>query len=103
MKILPICLIYRIFLLSSNSEHLEEVSTAERIDLVKADAVRRWGQIIMSFVFVTGMIAYLGWYLVYHADDEFRNMVAIGMYTLFAMAVGAALAIFGLGRTVGRK
>lgn len=89
--------------MSGNSEHLEEVTTAERIALVQADAVRRWGQIIMSFIFVIGMIAYLGWFLVYHADDDFRNMVAIGMYTLFAMAVGAALAIFGLGRTVGRK
>lgn len=84
-------------------EHLEEVSTQERIDLVNADSIRRWGQIIMSFVFVGAMLAFLGWYAFVKADDEFLNMMAIGMYTLFAMAVGAALAIFGLGRTVGRK
>lgn len=84
-------------------EHLEEVSTVERIALVQADSIRRWGQIIMSFVFVGAMLAFLGWYAFVKADDEFLNMMAIGMYTLFAMAVGAALAIFGLGRTVGRK
>ena len=95
--------LYYYFNMSENTNHLEEFSTSERIALVQADAVRRWGQIIMSFIFIVAMIGYLGWYVVYHADDEFRNMMAIGMYTLFAMAVGAALAIFGLGRTVGRK
>lgn len=90
---------------SKNSlpEHLEEVSTAERIALVQADNIRRWGQLIMSFLFIGGMLGYLGWYLVVKADAEFQEMVAIGMFTLTSMAVGAALAIFGLGRTVGRK
>ena len=84
-------------------KHLEEVDTAERIALVQADKVRRLGQLILSFIFIGGMVVYLGWYTVFKADDAFQNMVAIGMYTLFAMGVGAALAIFGLGRTVSRK
>jgi len=84
-------------------EHLEEVSTAERIELVQGDRARRSGQIVMSFVFVISMLGFLGWYAVNKAGDEFLNMMAIGMYTLFAMGVGAALAIFGLGRTVGKK
>jgi len=90
---------------SKNSipDHLEEVATKERLEIVKADATRRWGQIIMSFIFVGAMLGFLGWYAMVKADAAFLNMMAIGMYTLFAMAVGAALAIFGLGRTVGRK
>lgn len=84
-------------------EDLEEVTSAQRIKLVQADSIRRWGQIIMSFIFVGAMLGFLGWYAFVKADDEFLNMMAIGMYTLFAMAVGAALAIFGLGRTVGKK
>ena len=86
-----------------SSDHLEEISTAERIALVKSDNVRRWGQLIMSFMFVGGMMGYLVWYLVTQADGEFKEMVAIGMFTLASMAIGAALAIFGLGRTVARK
>ena len=89
--------------MSENSDHLEELSTIERIALVQDDRVRKYGQLIMSFVFVGAMLGFLGWYAIAKADDEFLNMMAIGMYTLFAMAVGAALAIFGLGRTVGRK
>lgn len=84
-------------------DHLEKVSTKERIALVQDDRVRRIGQLVLGFIFILSMIAYLGYYLSYHADDAFRLMAAIGMYTLFAMAIGAALAIFGLGRTVGRK
>ena len=84
-------------------EHLEVVSTAERIALVQSDKIRRYGQLAMAFIFVFGMISFLAYYIVVHADAEFLNMMAIGMYTLFAMAVGAALAIFGLGRTVARK
>ncbi len=83
--------------------HLEEIDTLERIALVQADKVRRIGQLVMSFIFVGAMLGFLGWYAIVKADDAFLNMMAIGMYTLFAMAVGAALAIFGLGRTVGRK
>lgn len=84
-------------------DHLEEISTKERIALVQDDRIRRWGQLIMSFLFVGAMLLFLGWYAMNKADDDFLSMMAIGMYTLFAMAVGAALAIFGLGRTVGRK
>ncbi len=84
-------------------DHLEEISTAERIALVQADNVRRWGQLILAFLLIGGMMVYLGWYTMVKADASFQEMVAIGMYTLFAMGVGAALAIFGLGRTVGRK
>jgi len=84
-------------------DHLEEISTKERITLVQDDRIRRWGQIIMSFLFMGAMLGFLGWYAIVKADEAFLNMMAIGMYTLFAMGVGAALAIFGLGRTVGRK
>ncbi len=89
--------------MSSASDHLEEVSTAERIELVKGDNIRKMGQIIISFILIGSSIAYLGWYTVTTADAEFQKMVAIGMFTLVSMGIGAAYAIFGLGRTVGRR
>ncbi len=84
-------------------EHLEEVSTAERIELVSQDDVRRKGQIIIAFVLIGFMLGYLTWFLVFRADDSFLQEFASRMETLVIMGVGAALAIFGLGRTVGRK
>jgi len=39
----------------------------------------------------------------YKADDEWLTGFADRMETLLIMGIGAALAIFGLGRTVGRK
>ena len=84
-------------------EHLEEVSTAERISLVEGDDIRRKGQIIIAFILIGFMLGYLAWFLVFKADDSFLSEFASRMETLVIMGVGAALAIFGLGRTVGRK
>ena len=84
-------------------EHLEEVSTAERIELVDGDNIRRTGQIVIAFILIGFMLGYLSWFLVFRADDSFLSDFASRMETLVIMGVGAALAIFGLGRTVGRK
>ena len=84
-------------------KHLENASTVERIDLVKADSTRRWGQIIMAFILIGGAISYLFYYTIFLADAEFKLGLAQDMRVLVIMGVGAALAIFGLGRTVGRK
>ena len=84
-------------------EHLEEVTTAERIELVSEDNVRRTGQIVIAFILIGFMLGYLSWFLVFRADDSFLSDFASRMETLVIMGVGAALAIFGLGRTVGRK
>jgi len=83
-------------------EHLEEVSTKERIELVKNDNVRRWGQIIISFILIGFSLAYLAYFTIYEADDEFKTFMANAMLTLAIAGIGAAYAIFGLGRTVGR-
>lgn len=85
------------------SDHLEEISTKERIDLVSNDSVRRWGQIIISFILIGSILAYLGWYSMYQADADFQKGLAEDARVLIIMGTGAALAIFGLGRTVGRK
>lgn len=85
------------------SEPLEESSTKERIKMVQNDSVRRWGQIIIAFLLIGSMMGYLGWYTITQADGEFRLSMAEDMRVLMIMGVGAALAIFGLGRTVGRK
>jgi len=85
------------------SDHLEEISSQERINLVSNDSVRRWGQIIISFILIGSVLGFLGWYVVYKADEEFLKGIAEDARVLIIMGTGAALAIFGLGRTVGRK
>ena len=87
----------------SAEEHLEDVSSKERINLVKNDSVRRWGQIIIAFILIGSMIGYLGYYTITQADAAFQKAMAEDMRVLIIMGVGASLAIFGLGRTVGRK
>lgn len=87
----------------SENTNLEESSTKERIDLVNDDSVRRWGQIIVAFVLIFSAIIYLGYYALFVSDAEFKLSLAEDMRVLVIMGVGAALAIFGLGRTVGRK
>lgn len=87
----------------TKDEHLEEISSKERIQLVRNDSIRRWGQIIISFILIGAMIGYLGYYTVVIADAEFQKAMAQDMRVLLIMGVGAALAIFGLGRTVGRS
>ena len=89
--------------MSQDTDHLEEVSTKERMELVDGDNTRRKLQIGLAVMFIVGAISYLGGYLIFEADAEFKKMVAIGMFALLSGGVGAALAIFGLGRTVGRK
>jgi len=88
---------------SSETDHLEESSTKERIDLIQGDSVRRWGQIIIAFVLIGSAISYLGYYTIVLAEAEFKLSLANDMRVLVIMGIGAALAIFGLGRTVGRK
>jgi len=89
--------------LSEKSDHLEEISTKERIELVNGDSVRRWGQIIIAFTLIGSAIGYLGYYTIVLAEKDFQLALAEDMRVLVIMGVGAALAIFGLGRTVGRK
>jgi hypothetical protein len=52
---------------------------------------------------VIATIAYLGYYALYLADADFKLGLANDMRVLIIMGVGTSLAIFGLGRTVGRK
>ena len=87
----------------STPEHLEEITTKERIKLVQTDSVRVWGQIIIAFILIGGMMGYLAWYTITQSNDAFRLEMASDMKVLLIMGVGAALAIFGLGRTVGKK
>jgi len=67
------------------------------------DSVRRWGQIIISFILIGFAISYLGYYTLFVAGAAFQEALAEDMRVLVIMGVGAALAIFGLGRTVGKK
>lgn len=84
-------------------EHLEEVSTEERIDLVKGSAIRENSQIIIALILVTFTLAWCTWYLVYKADPDIQRIAFISLFTLVIAGAGAAYAIFGLGRTVGRR
>jgi len=88
--------------MSDIPEHLEEVSTKERIALVDNDRVRRLGQISIALILIGAMISYLFWYTLFEGDEAFKLAMANDMKVLLIMGVGAALAIFGLGRTVGR-
>ena len=88
---------------NKKDDDLKELSSQERIDLVQGDSVRRWGQLIIAFVLIGTAISYLTFYTVFAADEEFKLSLAQDMRVLVIMGVGAALAIFGLGRTVGRR
>lgn len=88
--------------MSDIPKHLEEVSTKERIALVDNDRIRRLGQISIALILIGAMISYLFWYTLFAGDAEFKLAMANDMKVLLIMGVGAALAIFGLGRTVGR-
>lgn len=89
--------------MSGNPDHLEDLSTEDRIKLVQSDNIRRWGQLIIAFILIGAMIVYLFWYTMYKADESFQLAIANDMRVLVIMGVGAALAIFGLGRTVGKR
>ena len=87
----------------TNNEHLEEVSTEERIKLVQGDNWRRGGQIVIALILIGFTIGYSGYYLIYEAEEEFKADFAIGLQALLYAGIGAAFAIFGLGRTVARR
>ena len=84
-------------------EHLEEVSTKERIELVKDSRIRENGQIAIALVLVAFVLGWSGFYLVYLADPVTQATAFTSMFTLLIAGAGAAFAIFGLGRTVGRR
>ena len=86
---------------NNNKDDLKELSSQERIDLVQGDSVRRWGQLIIAFVLIGTAISYLSVYTVFAACEEFKFSLAQDMSVLVIVGVGAAVAIFGLGRTVG--
>ena len=67
------------------------------------DDTRRNIQLILAVILVASAIGYLGYYAVAHADAEFREQLANDFKVLVIMGIGAALAIFGLGRTVGKS
>ncbi len=87
---------------SGYPDNTSSLSELERIELVKSDNIRRWGQIILSFILIGFALGFLAWYVLLKADDAFLNYVAVGMLSLIFGGIGAALAIYGLGRTVGR-
>ena len=84
-------------------EHLEEVSTKERIELVKGSSIRENGQIVLAFILVGFVLIWSGYYLIRLATPEEQSIAFIAMFTLLIAGAGAAFAIFGLGRTVGRR
>ena len=90
--------------MSGNPDNLTEVSSAERILLVEADIWRKKLQIIIAVVFIGGAYGLVFTYVFFKgfADPLVQEIVS-EMKVLIIMGVGAALAIFGLGRTVGKK
>jgi len=78
------------------------LTEAERIALVQADRERRIIQIILAVILIDGALGYLFYYTLFLADAEFQLTVANAMLVLIIMGTGAGLAIFGLGRTVGK-
>ena len=80
----------------------EPLTEADRIALVQADRERRIIQIILAVVLISSAIGYLFYYTLFISDAEFQLTVANAMLVLIIMGIGAGLAIFGLGRTVGK-
>lgn len=77
------------------------LTPAERIALVQNDKERRAFQIGIAVFIIAFGIAYLTWFVVFKADSNFLNYMAVGVLALIFGGMGAAYAIFGLGRTVG--
>ena len=84
-------------------EHLEEVSTKERIELVQGSGFREKAQIGIALILVAFVLGWSGFYLVELADPVTQATAFTSMFTLLIAGAGAAFAIFGLGRTVGRR
>jgi len=80
----------------------QPLTEAERIALVQADRERRVIQIILAVILIGGAVGYLFYYAIIEADADFKLSLANTMLTLVTMGTGAGLAIFGLGRTVGK-
>ena len=78
------------------------LTEAERIALVQADRERRIVQITLAIVLIGAAIGYLFYYTLFIADAEFQLTVANAMLVFIIMGTGAGLAMFGLGRTVGK-
>lgn len=77
------------------------LTPAERIALVDNDKVRRNGQIGIAIMLIVFAMAFLTAYAYLKADDAFLVYMATGILSLVFAGIGAAFAIFGLGRTVG--
>ena len=80
----------------------QPLTETERIALVQADRERRVIQIILAVILIGGAVGYLFYYAIIEADADFKLSLANTMLTLVTMGTGAGLAIFGLGRTVGK-
>lgn len=77
------------------------LTPAERIALVDKDQVRRNGQIAISIGLIVFAMGFLAVYAYFKADDAFLTFMSTGILSLVFAGIGAAFAIFGLGRTVG--
>ncbi len=83
------------------SDQNSALTPEERIQLVSNDKVRKNAQIGIAIFVIAFGIAFLTWFVVEKADDAFLNYMAVGVLALLFGGMGAAYAIFGLGRTVG--
>ena len=77
------------------------LTPAERIALVQDDKTRRGFQIGIAVFIIAFGIGFLVWFVLTKADANFLNYMAVGVLALVFGGMGAAYAIFGLGRTVG--
>ncbi len=77
------------------------LTPAERIALVDQDRVRRNGQIAIAITLIAFAMGFLAVYAFFKADTAFLTYMATGILSLVFAGIGAAFAIFGLGRTVG--
>ncbi len=77
------------------------LTPAERIALVDQDKARRNGQIVIAITLIVFAMGFLAVYAFYKADAAFLAYMATGILSLVFAGIGAAFAIFGLGRTIG--
>ena len=77
------------------------LTPAERIALVDSDETRKNGQIGIALGLIVFAMAFLSIYAFFKADAAFLTYMATGVLSLVFAGIGAAFAIFGLGRTVG--
>lgn len=77
------------------------LTPSERIALVDNDKVRKNAQIGIALSLIVFAMVFLIIYAFYYADSAFLTYMATGILSLIFAGIGAAFAIFGLGRTVG--